>query len=117
MSQVVDELGYDETRRDPDDALRELLERQHLIVEMQTTTGWKMWADYLAALAQPYQNRLLKGRHKDMLDYQRDAGIVEGIRLALTAHEQLEASIAAARLRLAEENLLAMEERDEASLV
>lgn len=109
MTTVVDELGFDETRHDPDDVLRELLERQHLILEMQSTVGWKLWADFLAALVTPYQNRLLKGRHKDMLDYQRDAGIVEGIRLALTATESLEARIGAARLALAQERQLADE--------
>jgi hypothetical protein len=110
MTTVSDELGYDDSRHDPDDALRELLERQHLIVEMQESPGWKMWMDYLAALAQPYQNRLLRGRHKDMLDYRYDAGLCEGIRLALTAHEQLASSVTALRMQLAEQSLANQEE-------
>jgi hypothetical protein len=107
MTTVTDELGYDDTRTDPDDALRELLERQHLILEMQGTVGWKLWADFLAALAAGYQNRLLRGRHKDLLDYKFDAGVCEGIRLALTASENLGSRVAAARLALAEDNQLA----------
>jgi hypothetical protein len=105
MTTVTDELGYDDTRSDADEALRILLERQHLIADMQATEGWKLWADFLAALAQPYQNRLLRGGHKDLLDYRHDAGLCEGIRLALTAHERLEKTVAAARVRLAESQL------------
>lgn len=105
MTTVTDELGYDETRHDPDDALRALLEQQHVILDMQTTLGWKLWADFLAALAVPYQNRLLRGTHKDMLDYRYDAGLCEGIRLALTAHERLATAVESARLRLAEQSL------------
>lgn len=112
MTAVTDELGYDSTRHDPDDALRDLLERQHLILEMQASHGWKLWADFLSALAQPYQNRLLRGRHKDLMEYHRDAGICEGIRLALTASESLAARVAAARRALAEDQLADMEVDD-----
>lgn len=109
MTTVTDELGYDDTRTDPDDVLRELLERQHQIAEMQTTVGWKLWADFLAALSMGYQNRLLRGRHKDLLDYKFDAGVCEGIRLALTASENLGARVAAAQRALAEDSQLADE--------
>lgn len=117
MTETLDELGYDETRTDPDDALRLLLERQHLILEMQESQGWKLWADFLAALAAGYQNRLLRGRHKDLLDYKFDAGVCEGIRLALTASENLSMRVQAARRALAEDQLADMEERDEAPSV
>lgn len=111
---VVDPLGYDTTRTDPDDALRDLLERQHLIVEMQQTQGFRLWTDFLSAVATGYQNRLLQGRHTDMYAYKRDAGIVEGLRLALTSADTLQQRVNAARRLLAEQNLAdLMEEQDE----
>jgi hypothetical protein len=110
VTAVTEELGYDESRTDPDDALRNLLERQHLILEMQEMQGWKLWADFLAALAAGYQNRLLRGRHRDMLDYKFDAGVCEGLRLALTSNENLAVRVAAARAVLAEDTLEAGDE-------
>lgn len=107
-------FAHDETRRDEDDFLRDLIERQHLIIQMQQTEGWKLWSDYLAAVAQGYQNRLLRGLHKDMLDYKFDAGTVQGIRLALGVSEDLQARIDAAREVLALSQPLAdQEENDE----
>jgi hypothetical protein len=114
MTETLEELGYDDTRHDPDDALRVLLEQQHLIAEMQRSQGWKLWADFLAALAVGYQNRLLRGRHSDIMDVKFDAGVCEGLRLALTAPENLDARINAARLILAEDTLADEGERDEA---
>ena len=109
---VTDDLGYDTSRHDPDDALRDLQERQHLILEMQQTEGYRLWADFLAALAQPYQNRLLRGRHKDLMEYRYDAGLCEGIRLALTATDNLEGRIRMARSLLDQERLADQEGND-----
>ena len=97
---ALDLLGYDDTRADPDDYLRELLEKQHLIREMQETPGWALWRDFLAAEQEGYQRRLLAGRHGDMLEYKRDAGFCQGIRFALGASEELAARIAAVRANM-----------------
>lgn len=102
MSFLESDPGY----RDEDDALRDLLEREQTILAMQATEGWTLWRDFVAALAAGYQNRLLKGTHKDMLDYRYDAGVMEGIRLALGASEILASRIAAARVMLAETKAL-----------
>lgn len=90
-------LESDPAYRDPDDALRELLERQHLILDMQATPGWEMWRDFLAAEQVGYQRRLLTGKHKDMLDYRYDAGFCEGIRFALGVSETLGQRVSAMR--------------------
>ncbi len=103
-------LESDPTYRDPDDALRELLEREHLILEMQNTPGWELWRDYVAALAAGYQNRLLKGKHTDLIEYKYDAGVVEGIRICLGASEQLHQSVSALRETVG--ILAEMEEQD-----
>jgi len=103
-------LESDPTWRDPDDYLRELLEREHLILEMQATEGWGLWRDYVSALAAGYQNRLLRGKHADLVEYKFDAGVVEGIRIALGASEQLHASVAAQRDLLAMNTLADSEE-------
>ena len=93
----MDFLESDPGWTDPDDMLREVLEREHLIREMQQHPGWNLWADYLAAAASGYQNRLLKGRHADMLDYRYDAGYVEGIRTALGVADELRTKASALR--------------------
>lgn len=98
---ILDTFGEKETH-DPEDAIRDLIERRYQIEEMQKTDGWLLWSDFLKALSTGYQNRLLKGRHKDLLDYRYDAGVLEGIRLALTAAENLDGRISAARSILAE---------------
>ena len=111
-------LDSPEAYQDPDQALRDLLERQHLIVQMEATEGWTLWRDYVALLASGYQNRLLKGKHPDMLDYKYDAGVVEGIRIALGASEKLQSQIAAVRANLREAGLLAnQEDHDEPAVV
>lgn len=97
MSSLLDQLGEDPTREDSDEQLRQLLEKQHLILEMQETAGWALWKDFIAAVAQRYQNRLLLGRHQDMLDVRYDAGLCEGIRTALGASETLSKMIQAQR--------------------
>jgi hypothetical protein len=100
---------FDETENswaDEDEALRDLIERQHLILAMQETQGWTLWRDYVAAVAAAYQNRLLKGRHADMLEYRYDAGVLEGIRIALGANETLQSKISAARRILDEQKTL-----------
>ena len=112
MSSVVDDLGFDESRHDPDDALRAYLEQQHLILAMQETEGWKLWCDFLAAEVQGYQNRLLKGRHKDMLDYKYDAGICEGVRMSIGASDTLAQRIEVERQRLAYMSLADQEGTD-----
>lgn len=100
MTSLVDELGVDETRTDADEKLRAYLEQEHLILEMQATKGWELWRDYVIAEMQGYQNRLLKGVHKDLLDYKYDAGLVEGVRMAIGASDSLARRIANERLVL-----------------
>jgi hypothetical protein len=97
---------FDETENswaDEDDALRDLIERQHLILAMQETAGWGLWRDYVAAVAAAYQRRLLKGTHTDLLAYKWDAGVVEGIRIALGSSETLQSKVSAARRILDEQ--------------
>ena len=101
---ILDTFG-ERDLHDPEDAIRELIERRFQISEMQDTEGWKLWADFLVALSAGYQSRLLRGRHKDLLDYRYDAGVLEGIRLALTAAENLDGRIAAAKRILAEDRI------------
>lgn len=96
------DIETDPNYHDPDDALRLLIERHHLIVEMQQTPGWALWRDYLAAEAGGYQRRLLYGQHKEMLDYQRDAGVLHGIRIALDADQRLAQRVSALRDSLTE---------------
>lgn len=96
-------LDSDPAYTDPDDELRVLLERQHLILEMEATQGWVLWRDFVAALASGYQSRLLRGRHADMLDYRYDAGVLEGIRMALGASETLAERIKSMRALLADQ--------------
>ena len=98
MADIETDPGY----RDPDDALRELIERHHLILQMQEAPGWGLWKDYLAAHAGHYQNRLLYGKHSTIEDYRYDAGVLQGIRLALGADEKLGQAIAAVRNTLNE---------------
>lgn len=93
-------LESDPTYRDPDDALRDLLERQHLILDMEATPGWELWRDFLAAEQEGYQNRLLKGRHKELVDYKFDAGFCEGIRFALGVSDTLSSRVSAMRANL-----------------
>lgn len=100
MSQLLDSFGEREEVY-ADDVLRDLLERKDRILEMQSTVGWELWRDYLAHCAESYQNRLLLGTHKDMLDYRYDAGVLKGLRLALSTVDQLEQTIAAQRSILA----------------
>ena len=88
-------LGDNPAVRDVDDELRELQERQHLILEMHETPGWELWKDFVSAVAEGYQNRLLRGKHADMLAYKYDAGVVEGIRIALGASDTLASMVAA----------------------
>ena len=109
---MLDQLGENGVK-DADDAIRELVERRFQIEEMQKSEGWALWADFLAALSSGYQSRLLKGRHKDLLDYRYDAGVLEGIRLALTAAENLDGRIAAARRIVAETRFADNMEEDE----
>lgn len=98
----MDFLESDPGWTDPDDALREILEREHLIREMQTHPGWALWADFLAAEASGYQGRLLRGRHEDMLGYRYDAGVVEGLRIALGVADTLRTRASALRDNLRE---------------
>ena len=98
MADIETDPGY----RDPDDALRELIERQHLILEMQAAPGWTFWKDYLAAHAGAYQHRLLYGKHTTIEDYRFDAGVLHGIRLALGADDKLAQTISAVRNTLNE---------------
>lgn len=109
---AVSILESDPNWTDPDDALRELLEREHLILQMQETPGWALWKDFVAALAAGYQNRLLRGRHADLQEYKYDAGVVEGIRLALGASEDLRQRVAAQR-EILNMQLANQEEHDE----
>lgn len=102
MSFLESDPGY----RDEDDALRDLLEREQQILAMQATEGWTLWRDWIAAIAVAYQDRLLKGRHKDLLDYRYDAGVVEGIRIALGASDALAKKVSAARRTLDETRAL-----------
>lgn len=110
MTDLFDRLGEDPTREDADEKLRGLLEQQHLILEMQATPGWEIWTDFLAAIAQRYQNRLLLARHKDILDVKFDAGLIEGIRTARGASGTLAKMIAAQREQL---TLANQEDNDE----
>ena len=96
MSDIFGEPAY----QDPDQQLRDLLEREHLILQMQQTDGWKLWSDFLAAEAQGYQRRLLMGTHSEMLDYRYDAGVLHGIRLALGVDERLAQRVSALRANL-----------------
>lgn len=114
MTDLFGEPAY----QDPDEQLRQLLERQHLIEAMQQTEGWTLWKDFLAAEAAGYQRRLLLGQHSDMLDYRHDAGVLHGIRLALGADEKLAQRVSALRVILDESRLpdpesLAMEDKPE----
>ena len=93
-------LETDPSYHDPDDHLRDLLERQHLITQMQETEGWALWRDFLAAEQAGYQRRLLTGRHQDMLDYKFDAGFCEGIRFALGVSETLQTRVSTLRSNL-----------------
>lgn len=98
-------LESDPNYRDPDDELRALLERHHLILEMEATPGWALWRDFLAAEASAYQNRLLLGKHQDMLEYRHDAGVLHGIRLALGVDEKLNQRVSGLRRILDESRL------------
>lgn len=106
-------LETDPSYTDPDDALRELLEREHLILEMQATPGWELWRDFLAAEASGYQNRLLLGAHKDLMEYRYDAGVVAGIRMALGVSDTLRKRASAMRNMLEPLSLADQEEVDE----
>ena len=96
MTDLFGEPAY----QDPDEQLRELLERQHLILAMQQTDGWKLWADFLAAEAQGYQRRLLLGQHAELLDYRYDAGVLHGIRLALGVDDKLAQRVSTLRANM-----------------
>jgi len=107
MTDINEFLPSDPSWRDPDDALRDLLERRDRILAMQETDGWRLWCDFLAAVSGAYQNRLLRGRHSDMETYKFEAGVVEGIRLAVSASSVLDGKIAAARRILEDSRPLA----------
>ena len=96
-------IETDPAYQDPDGPLRDLLERQHLILAMQDTQGWHLWKDYLAACAVGYQRRLLGGTHKDLLDYRYDAGVLYGIQLALNVDTALARKASGLRRILQEE--------------
>lgn len=98
---ILDTFGERETH-DPEDAIRDLIERRFEIQEMQKTEGWKYWSDFLIALSSAYQERLLQARHEDLLAQRRDAGVVEGIRIALTTIDRLDSRIASMQQRVAE---------------
>lgn len=106
-------LESDPNWTDPDDALRELLERADRIDAMQETEGWTLWSDFLRAEVQGYQRRLLGGKHKDLLDYRYDAGVVEGIRIALGVSETLRRRADAQRELLAAAGFLANQQQED----
>jgi hypothetical protein len=97
-------------RPDGEDVLRHLVERRYLIGQMQDTEGWKLWGDFLAAVAGAYQDRLIHARHTDLMEQRRDAGVLEGIRIALTAVDRLDGMISAHRRMLSESSFADMEE-------
>ena len=61
-----------------DDEFRDLIERTHAIQELTRTPGWQYLVDRAHASIAPRQKAVLDGNPKNMEDYRRATGWIDG---------------------------------------
>jgi hypothetical protein len=72
-----------------DQELRFLIERNAQIQDMVRHPGWAYYCDYLVALIEPTQRRIMDGGAHTIEEYRTETGRAAGIRLAITAPTRL----------------------------
>lgn len=67
------------------DELRELIERNAQVQEMTQHPGWALLGDYMRAQLEARQRYLLVGSAKDIEDYRKMTGWLQGVSDTLSA--------------------------------
>lgn len=85
-----------------EDDLRQWIEADHLLGELEKTDGYRTLTDLVQGKVAELQRRLLNGNVVSMEDYKLTAGRLAGINDVMTMRDQVVRIIATERQRLAE---------------
>lgn len=70
--------------------IRDLIDRSGHIQELTRHPGWVYYQDYLVAITGTMQNLILSGACKNLEEYRKQTGYVQGVRAAIEAPERLQ---------------------------
>lgn len=80
-----------------DDELRELVEMQHLVTELEKTAGWQTWKQLCDRRIEAKKREMIAGVPETVEAYRYTAGWIEGAEFVLDASAALDRKIKRAR--------------------